>query len=55
MAAGRPPAQESSGELDGLRLALAQADRGDVVVLMSTEEYDDLEAYLTLGETSLHG
>lgn len=50
-AAGKPTAQLADGELAGVQLALAQADRGDVVVLMSTEEYDDLERFLTSEET----
>ncbi|MGC4191360.1 MAG: Mur ligase family protein [Thermomicrobiales bacterium] len=51
--AGHPAARESAGELDGVKLALAQADRGDVVVVMSTEEYDDMEQFLTSDETTL--
>jgi len=50
---GRPAGQEATGELDGLKRAIAQADRGDVVVVMSTEEYDDLEHFLMSDETIL--
>jgi len=44
---GFPPAVVSTGEVDGLQLAMAQADRGDVIVMMCTEEYDDIVHILT--------